>query len=251
MTELAHLTWPELAAAVASGATTLILPLGATEQHGPHLPLATDTLRAEELARRLARLVPGSLVAPTLPFGCSDEHAGFAGLLGLEAATLAALICELAQRAVAWGIQRLVVLSAHGGNGTALGLAATRLRHVLPDLSFWYTGMLPAGPGGPLAVAAAAGISGPVFGLHAGEGETSELLWLRPDLVRQDQLMEGLLAETHHLMPTLIAQGLRPVTANGVLGDPTAATPARGAAYLQAAAEQVAALLNQEARNMH
>ena len=62
----------------------MLLPLGATEQHGPHLPLGTDTVRAAGLAQRLAAAVPGILVAPVLPVGCSDEHSGFPGLLGLD-----------------------------------------------------------------------------------------------------------------------------------------------------------------------
>ena len=89
---LARMNWPDLKRAVESGARTVILPLGATEQHGPHLPLATDTIRARALAERVAdRLEPDVLVAPALPFGCSDEHTGFPGLLGLDAGTLAPL----------------------------------------------------------------------------------------------------------------------------------------------------------------
>lgn len=136
MKRLAELTWPEVTEAVAAGATTVILPLGATEQHGPHLPLGTDTVRAVALAERLAERLP-VLVAPVLPVGCSDEHGGFAGLLSLAAETLAAVIADCAHRMAGWGVRRLVVLSAHGGNGRALALAAARLRRELPELALW------------------------------------------------------------------------------------------------------------------
>ncbi|MCG6867553.1 MAG: creatininase family protein, partial [Gammaproteobacteria bacterium] len=113
---LAEMTWPEVAQALAGGVTTVILPLGATEQHGPHLPLATDTVRAAALAEALAEQLTQTLVAPVLPIGCSDEHSGFPGLLSLEGGTLARVIVDCARRMAAWGLQRLILLSAHGGN---------------------------------------------------------------------------------------------------------------------------------------
>ncbi len=237
---LAHLTWPEVARAVAEGATTVILPLGATEQHGPHLPLGTDTIRAEGLARRLAARLPGALVAPVLPIGCSDEHAGFPGLLSLDAATLAAVIVDCARRMVAWGVTRLVLLSAHGGNGQALALAAERLRHELPVLRVWAPEERLAPDEAVLAVATGAGITPQEFGLHAGEGETSEVLWLRPDLVRAEAAAAGYCGEMATILDTLRRLGLKAVTPNGVLGDPARALAARGDRYLDARAGALA-----------
>ena len=142
---LARMNWPDLKRAVESGARTVILPLGATEQHGPHLPLATDTIRARALAERVAdRLEPDVLVAPALPFGCSDEHTGFPGLLGLDAGTLARVIADLARRMSGWGVRRLVLLSAHGGNAEALDLALKKLAKELPELDVLTNGSLEA-----------------------------------------------------------------------------------------------------------
>lgn len=237
---LADLTWPEVARAVAEGATTVILPLGATEQHGPHLPLGTDTIRAEALAQRLAARLPGTLVAPVLPIGCSDEHAGFPGLLSLDAATLAAVIVDCARRMAAWGITRLVLLSAHGGNGQALALAAVHLRRELPALHVWLPAGILAPDAAVLAVAADAGITPEAFGLHAGEGETSEVLWLRADLVRTEAAEAGYHGEMTTIVDTLQRLGLKAVTPNGVLGDPTRAHAARGDRYLEAWASTLA-----------
>lgn len=222
--------WP----AIRAGATTVILPLGATEQHGPHLPLGTDTIRAEALAERLAERLPGSLVAPALPFGCSDEHSGFPGLLGLEAETLASVVVDLARRMVGWGIRRLVLLSAHGGNGAALERALTMLRHELPGLEVWTNEHLETIARTVLEISHRDGIYASAVGLHAGEGETSEMLHLRPDLVHLDDSAPGFTGNMEAIMDELRESGLRAVTENGVLGDPTHAEASRGDRYLNA-----------------
>jgi mycofactocin system creatininase family protein len=237
------MTWPGVARAVEAGATTVVLPLGATEQHGPHLPLGTDTIRATALADRVAeRLGPGFLVAPALPFGCSDEHSGFPGLLGLEAETLARIVLDVARRLTGWGIRRLVLLSAHGGNAEALALALTLLRQELPDLEVQTNEHLETISQSVLEVARQDGISANALGLHAGEGETSELLHLRPDLVCLDDSVPGFTGDIKAVLDELYEGGLRAVTKNGVLGDPTRAEASRGARYLNVATDDLAAL---------
>jgi creatinine amidohydrolase len=234
---LAEMTWPDVAEAVAAGARTAILPLGATEQHGPHLPLGTDSMRAAALADRLAAALPGLLVAPTLPVGCSDEHHGFAGLLGLDHETLAAAIVDCARRMAAWGIERLVLLSAHGGNAEALARAAQRLSAELPELRVRILGSTTAPGDAVLAVASADDVPGDAVGLHAGEGETSEMLALRPDLVRPDMATSDGFTALSDIMPDLRRAGVRSVSPTGTLGDPRRADADRGARYLAAQVE--------------
>lgn len=243
---LAEMTWPEVAEAVARGVTTIILPLGSTEQHGPHLPLGTDTIRAAALAGRLAAYLPEALVAPPLPIGCSDEHAGFPGLLSLEAETLASVIVDCARRLVAWGVKRLILLSAHGGNGRALALAAERLRRELLELRVWTPDDLLLTADAILAEARRDGILPEALGLHAGEGETSEILCLRPHLVHLERAAPGFTGDMQSILPKLREAGLLPVTPNGVLGDPTCAQTERGERYLNIQAEQLAAELKRE-----
>jgi len=238
---LAEMPWPDVAVAVESGATTVILPLGATEQHGPHLPPGTDTVRAAALADLLAeRLGPDALVAPALPFGCSDEHSGFPGLLGLDHETLARVVLDLARRLSGWGVRRLVLLSAHGGNGDALDLALALIRQELPGLEVRTNGHLETIAPALLEVARRDGVSASDLGLHAGEGETSEMLHLRPDLVRLDRAAPGYTGDMEAVLDELREGGLRSVTANGVLGDPTRAEAGRGARYLDAATGDLA-----------
>lgn len=228
---LAEMTWPEVERAVAKGATTVLLPLGATEQHGPHLPLGTDTFRAAALAAGVAAM-PGILVAPALPFGCSDEHSGFAGLIGVDHATLAQVIVDCGWRMAAWGVRRLLLLSAHGGNDQALKLACSRLHAHASGLAVV---VLPfSGLRALQAIAAADGIGADAVGLHAGDGETSEMLALRPDLVRMERAEAGPSVAMATIMPLLRQRGVQAATASGVLGDPCEASAGRGAAYLAA-----------------
>jgi mycofactocin system creatininase family protein len=233
---LVEMTWPDVAQTVADGMTTVILPLGATEQHGPHLPLGTDTFRAEALAERLASTLPDVLVAPALPIGCSDEHSGFAGLLSLDHATLAGVIVDCARRMAAWGVRRLVLLSAHGGNGQALQLATLRLAEELRGLQVEVLGSSTTASDALLAVAEAEGVSPEAVGLHAGDGETSEMLCLRPDLVRMERVIPGYAGPMEEIMPRLLQAGLRPITPTGTLGDASRADGIRGERYL---AEQI------------
>lgn len=231
---LAEMTAPEVADAVAAEATTVILPLGSTEQHGPHLPLATDSIRAAALAAGLAAELQDILVAPTLPIGCSDEHTGFAGLLSLDHETLARVICDCGRRIAGWGVRRLILLSAHGGNGVALETARTRLRDQTPELEVTVLSLTEDTSAILARIARADGVGQAEVGLHAGEGETSELLRLRPDLVRTDRVVAGYLGASEEIMPLLRRDGVRALSETGTLGDPRAASARRGADYLAA-----------------
>ncbi len=231
---LAEMTWPEVERAVAAGATTVILPLGATEQHGPHLPLGTDTLRAAFVAEQLGKTLASTLVAPPLPVGCSDEHTGFAGLIGVDHETLARVIADIGRRLVGWGVKCLVLLSAHGGNAEALELARARLKEEAPELAVRTLTPSPALIAALLAIAEGDGVPSAAVGLHAGEGETSEMLSLRPDLVRMDLAVAGYAGPMGEIMPRLRQAGVRAVAPLGTLGDPSRACARRGAAYLAA-----------------
>lgn len=123
---LADLPWPDVASRAANGAI-LAVPVGATEQHGPHLPLSTDTDIALALCDRLASARPDVLVAPALAFGSSGEHAGFAGTLSIGQAATELVLLELG-RSAAETFTRLLFVSAHGGNAAPVARAVARLR---------------------------------------------------------------------------------------------------------------------------
>lgn len=232
VTWLAEMTWPEVEAALAEGRDAALLVLGATEQHGPHLPLGTDTLLAEELARRLAQRL-GCIALPVLPVGCSDEHLAFPGTLSLRTEVLVGVILDVARSLAHHGFHTLILVSAHGGNANALQRAAARVREEVPALEVIVPADLTTEVEAELQRAVAQGISPAVAGLHAGERETSRLLAVRPDLVRRSQAAPGYVGDMAAILPRLMREGLRPVTPNGVLGDPTPADPQRGEAYLE------------------
>jgi creatinine amidohydrolase len=216
---IADLPWPDVARHAAAGAT-LAVPLGATEQHGPHLPLSTDTDIAVALCGRLAAARPDVLIAPPVPYGSSGEHAGFAGTLSIGQEATELLLVELG-RSAAETFERILFVSAHGGNAAPVNRAAARLRAESRDVSVFQ----PRWSGDP----------------HAGRPETALQLALRPAVVHMDRAVVGDVRPLSDVLPLLRDGGVRAVTATGVLGDPTGATPGEGEALLE---ELTAALIS-------
>ncbi|MEV0701980.1 mycofactocin biosynthesis peptidyl-dipeptidase MftE [Saccharopolyspora sp. NPDC050389] len=210
MTALANLTWPEVAEV--AGRSLLAVPVGATEQHGPHLPFTVDTEIAEALCERLAeqRRV---LVAPAVTYGSSGEHAGFPGTLSIGQEAIEHLLVELVRSADAFA--GVVLVSAHGGNAEPVRSAVGKLRAEGRRVLAW----APAGRPDDT---------------HAGRTETSVMLALRPHAVRLDRAERGNTTPLPNLINTLRTSGVRAATANGVLGDPGGATPEEGARILAA-----------------
>ncbi|HEV7656070.1 MAG TPA: mycofactocin biosynthesis peptidyl-dipeptidase MftE [Mycobacteriales bacterium] len=215
-TDLASLTSGEVAAA---GDVLLVVPVGSTEQHGPHLPLSTDTDVAVALARRLADRRPDVLVAPAIPYGSSGEHDGFAGTLSIGAAATELVLVELGRSALPGTVRRMLLVSAHGGNAGPVTAAVRLLRSEGRDVRAW----APRWRGDA----------------HAGRTETSVQLALDPARVRP-AAVAGNTADVRTLLPAMQAGGVRAVSPNGVLGDPGGSTAAEGAALLDAAVEDLA-----------
>ncbi|MBV7708147.1 mycofactocin biosynthesis peptidyl-dipeptidase MftE [Nocardia nova] len=189
----------------------LAIPLGATEQHGPHLPLGTDTTIAVELCRRLAHARPDIIVAPPIPYGSSGEHAGFPGTLSIGHQALQLLLTELIRSADEFA--GIIIVNGHGGNLQPLRTAQQQLttegRHIL----IWSP-------------------TGPTNDSHAGHTETSAMLHIAPDLVATHRARPGNTQPLPQLMPHLRTGGIRAVTDTGILGDPTTANPTTGAHIL-------------------
>jgi creatinine amidohydrolase len=219
--KLATATWPQLVDVAAT--STLVVPLGATEQHGPHLPLATDTDIAVALAERLRAARPDVVVAPAMPYGSSGEHAGFPGTLSIGQDALEHVVVELVRSADAFA--GVVLLSGHGGNASPLARAVATLRAEGRRVLAW----TPRG----------------YRDAHAGRSETSVLLALDPRLVRLDVAAPGNTRPLADLLPTLRAEGLRAVAPGGVLGDPTAASADEGRSLLDELLADLVAAVDQ------
>src|SRR5215216_4636275 len=124
--ELDKLTWPEIQAELEAGRDTVVIAFGATEQHGLHVPLATDALLGDELARAVTDRLD-ALVAPTVRAGCSSHHLGFPGTLSLEDETFHAIVRDLVRSLARGGFGRVVLLPTHGGNFAPLAAALEKL----------------------------------------------------------------------------------------------------------------------------
>jgi mycofactocin system creatininase family protein len=209
--DLAGATWPQVEA---TGARTLLaIPLGSLEQHGPHLPLDTDTRIAWAVAAGLAGCCPGVTVAPAVAYGASGEHADFPGTLLVGHEVLTDLLVELV-RSARRSFAGVVFVNAHGGNERALAAAVRRCTAEGDDVLVWR------------AVAPAGGDA------HAGRTETSLLLAIDPEAVRLDLAEPGCTEPIASLLPRLRAEGVRPISSNGVLGDPTGANAEEGRVLL-------------------
>jgi creatinine amidohydrolase len=206
---LGDAAWPEL---TVPGRRLLLVPLGSTEQHGPHLPLDTDTRIAVAVAEGVARRRPRAIVAPAVAYGSSGEHDGFPGTLSIGQEATERLVLELVRSADRFG--GVVLVSGHGGNAEPLARAAELLASEGRRVLVWP-------------------VRAPSGDAHAGRTETSLLLAIAPDVVRLDRAAAGNLAPLDDLLPALQADGVRAVSGNGVLGDPSGATAEEGRAMLE------------------
>ncbi|MDT0350849.1 mycofactocin biosynthesis peptidyl-dipeptidase MftE [Pseudonocardia charpentierae] len=211
---LGERVWPEI-----DGRPTLLVPVGSVEQHGPHLPLDTDTRIAAAVAARAA--TGALLVAPSVAYGASGEHEGFAGTVSIGHEALRLLLVELGRSASRWAA-RLVFVNGHGGNLSSLVEAVRLLRYERRDAA-WF--------------ACAAGGDA-----HAGRTETSLMLALGPALVRP-QRAAGNTAPLADLLPTMRAGGVAAVSPNGVLGDPAGASADEGEQLLAAMSDSLRAAI--------
>jgi creatinine amidohydrolase len=237
-----HLTSPEIAAAVTGGTRTAVLPLGATEQHGAHLPLSVDSDHADRLGVLVAERLGDALVLPTVRIGCSTHHLGFAGTLSLRPETLEAICADCCASLAEHGFHRVLIFSAHIGNYPLLSEIEPRL-----------TARLPAGPqviafADSAAVLAAwrdaadraAGLADHVGG-HADVAETSVMLALRPDAVRGEHAAAGYTGPVDDaVLARVFTDGIKAIAPNGVLGDPHGMSADLGISCLNAVADLIA-----------
>jgi creatinine amidohydrolase len=161
-----------------------VLPVGTVEQHGPHLPVSVDAVIASGIAERVIALLPDDLPAtflPLMPIGKSNEHTAFPGTLSLSAETLIRLWTEIGESVGRSGIRKLVLLNSHGGQPQIMDVVARDLRvrrkMFVVALSYWGVGM----PDGLFPATERE------HGIHGGSSETSMMLYLHPELVRDDE----------------------------------------------------------------
>lgn len=248
----ADMTSPELTAWTRREPGAIaVLPVGAIEQHGPHLPLVVDAAIAEGVAAAAVAQMPESLPAVVLPglrIGYSREHEGFAGTLSLRPETYLEVMRDLGASVARAGVGKLVLVNGHGGNPPVLDIVARELRAshgMLVVVANWYRLGLPEGlfPADEVQ-----------HGLHGGAVETAAMMHLRPGSVREDEITDfaSLTAEMAQNYDQLSASGdvrfgwiMEDINRLGAAGDATQASAAAGAAAIDYAAARLVSLLEE------
>jgi creatinine amidohydrolase len=243
---LEHLAWPEVATALEEGYTTVVVPVGAVEQHGPHLPLCVDAERGTRLGLEIAKRLGHALVAPTIRVGCSEHHMAFPGTLSLRESTLRAVCTDYCVSLAQHGFARICLVPSHGGNFAPLSAMLDELRQAVePGCTVLaYTDLL-----GFLdiwkRVLGDAGMRDRVGG-HADVAEGSEMLAICPDLVKTDRAESGYMGETSTaLLDRIFREGLQAVTENGILGDARGLSAELGERCLAAGADVITAYFSE------
>ena len=239
MRRLADLRAPEISERITSG-SVIVQPVGAIEQHGPHLPLSVDLVIAEAAADAVVEARGQELdlwLLPPIAVSKSNEHAGFPGSLSLSATTMLAVLDDIGRAIAETPAQRLVFLNGHGGNSALLNVACRELRHDHGLMTFLMHPFVPPDHGG-ISPETELGM-----GIHAGHDETSVMLHLRPDLVdmsRATRNVPDAFADRSYVRfggLTSFGWLARDFGPDGHIGDPTGATAEPGDALFGRAVE--------------
>ena len=214
-------TWSQIAN---RESTVLLLPLGSCEQHGPHLPLDTDTQIAQHLCAQAAQQDNRILIAPSLSITASGEHAGFPGTLSIGTEALTQVLIEIV-RSADW-CNGVVFVNGHGGNTDAVTAAVRTLKSEQRNVASWW----PRIEHGDA---------------HAGASETSMMLAIDPSRVNMAKAEAGSTKPIGEISEQLRSGGVRAVSANGVLGDPTTATSEHGKSLLSQLTQDLVTFINE------
>jgi creatinine amidohydrolase len=238
---LEDMTWPEVRAALDSGITTIVAAAGSMEQHGPHLPMQTDTLLGTFVAEAVAERLPGVFRGPTIPFGVSEHHMPFAGTITLDKQTFKDVVRQYVASLAAHGFQTIVIFPSHGGNFAPLAELERETHGNIGGARFIAYSDLLEFIGVMYGVAERDSITPEVSGAHAGEAETSLVLAARDDLALMEYAEEGFVNTfDEEAQRAVFEKGMVALTSNGILGDARPATAERGRAYREALADYLA-----------
>jgi creatinine amidohydrolase len=227
------MTSPEIAAAVRDGMELALLPVGATEQHGPHLATGCDTISPEEIAWRVSERT-GVVVLPALPYGISLGHTShWAGTVSLHPQTLTQVVLEIARWVIASGFSKLIMLNGNGPNAPALECARIQLRYEFPGCRFRVLSLFDC------SERVQQHYFSDAADIHANRGETSLLLHLRPGAVRPDAVVD----EEDVTPDRIFSYDMPSTTASGVVGRPSLASQQDGAHLTQMLVEDLSAIV--------
>jgi len=227
--EMDRMSWPEIRAEQERGRDTVVLAFGATEQHGPHMPLATDALLGDHLARLVAEQLDAFL-APTVRFGCSEHHLEFPGTISISEPTFHAVVADVVSSLARGGFGRVIMIPTHGGN---FGPLAAAIDAIGADPGIEVRALTDLGALLAIAQLGEREYDVPLGegGIHAGEWETSMLAAIHPEMIRLDRREPGYTGDPGQAVGAIFSAGVHSVAENGVIGDPARSSAEHGERY--------------------
>ena len=249
MIDLAQMTSPEIGAALEEGFDTVVFAVGSNEQHGPCLPVSTDTMLGDTLALSVAERLGGALKAPTINVGCSEHHMRFPGTITLSKETLQRVVKEYVDSLSKHGFKRIVALPSHGGNFGPLGEIGKELQRSHPDIKVIVYSDLQGFVGVLMKTSERLGVSPEASGAHAGESEVSMIMWAKGDLVREERIPDarGFMGEfDEETAQRIFDHGIGALSPIGVLGDPSGASGEHGRAYIEGLTSAIVKHINSQ-----
>ncbi|MFW5904092.1 MAG: creatininase family protein [Candidatus Saliniplasma sp.] len=242
--KMEEMSWLELQQSIEQGYDTVLILMGSIEQHGPHLPINTDTLIAEELGVRTAEKLGDALLAPVIRPGCSRHHMEFPGTVSISSRTFKEIVTDYCLAYEKHGFKNIVLIPYHGGNYEPVEEIETELRYKLKksnlvlvadlekSMQLMNNGMKEAG----------FDFEEPV--IHAGATETSILMAIDEKLVRKERMEKGHIGNLS--IANLFTKGLKYYTENGVLGDPVKANKEAGEIILESIVDWYVDVISEE-----
>jgi creatinine amidohydrolase len=245
---LEDMTFAEVHAAIQGGADSVVVPCGAIEQHGEHLPLDVDAVHAEQLGQQIASRLGSTLVAPTIRVGVSPHHMAFAGTVSLRPETFEAVYTDYCRSLASHGFRNILCFSGHGGNFAPLADMRQRLSDaVAPATRVFVFSDLSRLLGTWREVVAEAGLSPEQVGGHADVAESSVYEYLRPGRIRAERVHKGYSGPfDESYLERLFTLGMKSIADNGILGDPHGFSPDIGRRCVERVADMIAHHFRQE-----
>ncbi len=229
-----EMNWVDIKKAISDGFKTVVIGVGSTEQHGPYLPTQTDTKIADVLVNLIAQSLKNALQAQTIRVGCSDHHLAFSGTISLKRSTLKAIISDYTESLQRHGFENIIFIPTHGGNFKPIEEAIEKAQKNHPNIKILGFTDLMKFVDVQDKIALELHVTVEEAGAHAGEAETSEMLFLAEDLVRRDRFQPGYLGVLgEEEVEKLFKKGMPSLTDIGVIGDPTKSSKEHGKIYIE------------------
>ncbi|MFX1388717.1 MAG: creatininase family protein [Promethearchaeota archaeon] len=229
-----EMNWVDIQEAIKKGFKTVIIGVGSTEQHGPHLPTQTDGLIADIFINLIAKKLGNTLQAQTIKVGCSEHHIAFPGTITLKHSTLKAIIQDYIKSLQNHGFENIIFIPTHGGNFNPIKEAVNEIQNNYPNIKIdAYTDLMRI-VNYQNKIAEELNITKEEAGAHAGEVETSQMLVLAEKLVKKERFQPGYIGVlSEEEVDMLFKKGMPSLTEIGVIGDPTKASKKNGKIYIE------------------